>query len=626
MQPSSRDPEQSRTYGRSAAVLGGQYRRFFGASIAAAMMLQVTIIMDTIFVGQLVGPVAMSGVRVASPIVNLLSVLATLVGVGGSTLASIAMGRRDRDGANEAFTTSILLSLALGAVFAAIVVPLAEPIARAISSSPETVPHTTAFMRVVAMGSPAYILTSTLALLLRSDSCIKLSSVVLAASGAVSAGLDLLFMGAMRMGVEGSALATDMGMLAGVLLALLYFRWPDRTLRLSRPAWAGATQMAASIFKNGAPSSLRMLFSCASLLFLNYVVGGVVGVEGITVLAVCGNIQLLAVGFFGAGGQAAMPIEGVLFGERDFGGLRLLVRYVLRVVLACVAVLVLVVWLFPSQIMGLFVRGGVAGSDWLVRLYVIGFVPMSVNYVLLYHFNVVQRRAMALSLIALENIVLYLPLIWVLTHALGLVGAVASFVCAEALTTALTLLVASVIRRREELASVLLVPAVPREVVLEASAPATAQAAVDLAHGVKGALDECGATASVSGRAAMGVEEMMVATARLNDGARTPVMFDVRVSRLPDCVQVTLRDNGRPFDPTVRDEATAPAASTPAVSAAAATAAATAAAPAAAPDAGPDAIDALLAIASSVDHRHTLRLNQTVIEIEEGVTHEQRVP
>ena len=89
---------------------------------------------------------------------------------------------------------------------------------------------------------------------------------------------------------------------------------------------------------------------------------------------------------------------------------------------------------------------------------------------------------------------------------------------------------------------------------------------------------------------------------------------------------MTLRDNGRPFDPTVRDEATAPAASTPAVSAAAATAAATAAAPAAAPDAGPDAIDALLAIASSVDHRHTLRLNQTVIEIEEGVTHEQRVP
>ncbi|SEH36681.1 Histidine kinase-like ATPase domain-containing protein [Olsenella sp. KH1P3] len=86
-------------------------------------------------------------------------------------------------------------------------------------------------------------------------------------------------------------------------------------------------------------------------------------------------------------------------------------------------------------------RGGVAGSDWLVRLYVIAFVPMSVNYVLLNHFNVVQRRAMALTLIALENIVLYLPLIWVLTHALGLVGAVASFVCAEALTTVVTPLV-----------------------------------------------------------------------------------------------------------------------------------------------------------------------------------------
>ena len=67
---------------RSSATLAGQYRKFFAASVAAVALLQVTIVTDTIIVGQLLGPVPMSGVRVASPIVNILNVIAMLVGVG----------------------------------------------------------------------------------------------------------------------------------------------------------------------------------------------------------------------------------------------------------------------------------------------------------------------------------------------------------------------------------------------------------------------------------------------------------------------------------------------------------------------------------------------------------------
>ena len=156
----------------------------------------------------------------------------------------------------------------------------------------------------------------------------------------------MLFMGALGMGVEGSAYATDAGMISAVALSLLYFRWPKRTLRLRNPfsRFVGSRgALVAGIFKNGASGALRMLFACIALLFLNFVVGSFVGVTGIAVLTVCGNIQLLVVAFFSAGGQAAMPMEGVLYGERDFSGLRLLMAYVFRVVGACVAALVSVV-------------------------------------------------------------------------------------------------------------------------------------------------------------------------------------------------------------------------------------------------------------------------------------------
>ena len=570
-------------YARSPAALGKQYRKFFGAAVAAVLLLQVTIVTDTIIVGQLLGPVPMSGVRVASPIVNILNVLAMLVGVGGSTLVAIAIGRRDSDSADRAFTLTIVLGIVLGVVFALIVAPFADSIAALISSDPTTIPYTAAFLRIVTAASPVYILASIMALLLRSDGCIKLSSAVLAIAGVANVAFDLLFMGALGMGVEGSALATDAGMLVAVLLSLLYFRWPHRTLKLRRLS-DGAPAQVAAILKNGAPSALRMFFACVSLLFLNYVVGSVVGVEGIAFLTVCGNIQLLAVAVFSAGGQAAMPMEGVLYGERDYTGLRLLMGYVFRIVFTCVAVIVVILWLAPDQIVRLFVPQGIDGSDWLLRLYSVGFIPLALNYVMTYYYNTIQQRRAAMTLTFAENLVLYLPLIWALTHALGLVGSVAAFVLAEVLASCVMALVALRLKRKLGTKSILLIPEVPREVVFEATVPATGVNAAGIAHSVKGALDECGVDSIVGTRAAVGVEEIVASAAAGKHNEGRDVLFDIIVSDLPECVQVSLRDNGAPFDPTN-------------------------------PDVQDEGLAVMMAVASSVRHSQLLGMNLTIIEM-----------
>ena len=577
------EASQPASYERTSATLGGQYRKFFGASVAAAILLQVTIVTDTIIVGQLLGPVPMSGVRVASPVVNILNVIAMLVGVGGSTVAAIAIGRRDKDAANRVFTLTIASGIVLGLVFAAVVAPLADPLVRLISSEEATIPYTTTFMRIVALASPVYILASVMALLLRTDSCIKLSSIVLALAGVANVVFDLLFMGALGMGVEGSALATDAGMLVAVLASLLYFRWPNRTLKLTRLT-GGIGEQLAAIAKNGAPSALRMLFACISLLFLNYVVGSCVGVEGIAFLTVCGNVQLLAVAFFSAGGQAAIPLEGVLFGERDYRGLRLLMGYVFRVVLLCVGVIVAVLWLFPAQVIALFVPNNPPGEDWLLRLYAFGFLPLAINYIMTYYYNTIQQRSASMTLTLCENLVLYLPLIWIMTNAFGLTGAVLAFVLAESLALVVVIVMAQYLKRKLHVDNILLIPDVPREVVYEATAPVSNVDAVGVAHGVKGALDTCGVDAAVALRATMGVEELIANAAASERNRNRKVLFDVIVSNLPDCVQVSLRDNGAPFDPTC-------------------------------PDVQDEGIVMMIAVASRVQHNQTLGMNQTVIEV-----------
>lgn len=570
-------------YTRSSATVAGQYRKFFVASVAATILLQVTIVTDTIIVGQLLGPVPMSGVRVASPIVNILNVISMLVGVGGATLVSIAIGRRDEKAADNAFTLTIVLSIALGIAFALLVAPFAEPLARLISSDSATVPYTSTFLCIVAVASPVYILASAMALLLRADGCIKLSSVVLAIAGVANVVFDLLFMGVLGLGVEGSALATDAGMLVAVLLSLFYLRWPYRTLKLVRLGGLAKEQVPA-LFKNGMPSSLRMLFACISLLFLNYVVGDAVGVTGIALLTVCGNIQLLAVAFFAAGGQAAMPMEGVLYGERDFNGLRLLMGSVFRIVMTCVGVIVVVIWLFPEHIVRLFVPQGIEGGDWLLRLYALGFIPLAINYVMTYYYNTIQQRKAAMTLTLCENLVLYLPLIYLLTHTLGLLGSVLAFVLAETLALCVVVVLALHLKRKLGTTSILLIPEMPREVVFEATVPASDVDAAGIARSVKGALDQCGVEPLAAMRAAIGVEEMVANAASSEHNQGRNVLFDIIVSDLPKLVQVSLRDNGAPFDPTC-------------------------------PDVQDEGIQMMLAIVTSVRHSRSIDMNQTVLEV-----------
>lgn len=556
------------------------------------------MVTDTIIVGQFLGPVPMSGVRVASPIVNMLNVLSMLVGVGGSTLVSIAMGKRRPEHASYLFSLSIVLSIAFGALFAIVVAPLSPAIAGAISSDPASVEYTATFLQIVSAASPVYILAAVMGMLLRSDACIRLSSVVLAAAGVANVIFDLIFIGGLGMGVAGSALATDMGMLVAVLLSILYFRWPKRTLKLvnpfvtargqqedgEAPTIAGETLM---ICKNGAASGLRLFLACVSLLFLNFIVGDVVGVMGIALMTVCGNIQLLAVAFFSAAGQAATPMEGVLFGERDYSGIRLLFRYVMKVTIASVAVIIAVICAFPGAIISLFCPNGVPveGAEWMLRLYALGFLPLAVNYILTYYYNTIQQRKVSTALTICENLAIYLPAIWAFTSMLGLAGTVLSFVASELLTLGVVLLLTHHMRSKNNLPDLLLLPADSGDVVYEASSPVTNADAVAMAREVKTALEEGGAEPTLSLRTAMAVEELVAEAASRQEAEST---VDVRVLAGEDTFTVSVRDNTSPFDPTAGGSA---------------------------PEGEFDNLSVLKAIALNVNYACVLGLNQTVITI-----------
>jgi anti-sigma regulatory factor (Ser/Thr protein kinase) len=269
------------------------------------------------------------------------------------------------------------------------------------------------------------------------------------------------------------------------------------------------------------------------------------------------------------------------------------------VVLACVAVLVTVTCAFPSQIVRLFIPQGHEGADALLRVYAIGFLPLAINYVLTYYYNTVQRRGIAMTLTVCENLLFYVPLVWACTHAWNLMGAMVAFVLTEVLALLTALLVADRVRRSQGLPDVLLVPADSPEIVYEATSVASSADGAAIAHRVNEVLLGQGVTKSLALQTAIAVEELVVCVHLNNAHQRHDVHFDTIVRNLDDSVQVSLRDNGTPFDPAHANEI----------------------APKGTPEERETAMDGmavLKSLATSVEYHYTLGLNHTVIQLSKG--------
>src|SRR5699024_3139129 len=83
--------------------------QYFIPTLFGMMLMSVNIVIDGIFVGNGVGSVALAGVNIAVPVFSIIISIALLIGIGGGTLYSMAMGENNSKQAQIIFTTSMAL-------------------------------------------------------------------------------------------------------------------------------------------------------------------------------------------------------------------------------------------------------------------------------------------------------------------------------------------------------------------------------------------------------------------------------------------------------------------------------------------------------------------------------------
>ena len=262
---------------------------FPGAVSMLASALYQTL--DGIFVGRFLGETAFAALNLAMPFVILNFSLADLVGVGSAVPISVCLGRGERQQANNIFTCACLMILASGILMGGALYAAAPGLIRLMGAQGEFARLAVAYLRVYALCAPVTTIIFAVDNYLRICGFIRGSMALNLLMSAASGLLEFLFLGVLRWGIWGAALATCSGMFLCALLAFYPFVRGRAALRFCRPRFHGAL--------------IRQIVACGSPNFLNNIAGR------LTSILMNGILVRL-------GGELAVSVYGILMFAEGF--------------------------------------------------------------------------------------------------------------------------------------------------------------------------------------------------------------------------------------------------------------------------------------------------------------------
>jgi len=226
-------------------------------------------IVDSIFIGHGCGAMALSGLTVAKPLMDICAAFGSLVGVGASTLVAIKLGEKDYESANKVLGNVIVLNVILSAMVMLVGLAFLDPILYAFGASDMDISYAREYMQIILYGNVLTHIYFGLNSVLRSMGHPRFSMAATITAVFVNVILDPIFIFKLDMGVRGAALATIISQAVAVVWQMMIFCDQKEVIHFHRGIWRlerGITQRALEI---GASPFLMNLAHCFVVVIIN---------------------------------------------------------------------------------------------------------------------------------------------------------------------------------------------------------------------------------------------------------------------------------------------------------------------------------------------------------------------
>lgn len=398
---------------------------------------------DSIFIGHGVGPLAISGLALTFPLMNLAAAFGSLVGVGASTLVSVKLGQKDYDGANNVLGNVLILNIVLGIAFTLIFLWFLDPILYFFGASENTISYARDYMQIILLGNVVTHMYLGLNAVLRSSGYPQMAMYATLASVVINCVLNPLFIFGFGWGIRGSAIATVISQVLSLIGQMIHFANPKQILHFRKGIFRLHSEIVKGILYIGMSPFLMNLCSCLIVILINRGLKEYGGDMAIGAYGIVNRIVFLFIMIIMGFNQGMQPIAGYNFGARQYPRVTEVTKLTMWWAIGVASFGFLLCQFFPSMIVRLFtsdaelIGAAVYGLHIVFGVFpIVGFQMVATNFFLSIGMS---KKAIFLSLT--RQMLFLIPLLIILPRFWGTLGVWVSMPIADTIATVVTALV-----------------------------------------------------------------------------------------------------------------------------------------------------------------------------------------
>ena len=529
--------------------------QFMWASILASVASQIAITTDAIVVSQFIGPEAISAVNLTMPVVIFFNFLMMLFGMGGSVLVARSLGERDAQTTNKIFSSTLIGLIIVGVFFSALLLIFSPQVASFITNdTPVVYTLSLRYLRIMLLGTTTTILFMTITNFIKTDGNPQLVMKAVLVSSVVNLILDILFIAVLKTGIEGSAWASIIGSVTALLLCSRHFRSANNSYHWQLE-FKQCHQYILKGVMMGFPMGINTLLLGISTYAINSIILSSLGTDGIFAWAICFQLFIILQMVLSGIATSIYSIGGLLIGEKDIVGLRLLTNKVMKYICMSLLVITLFVLITPESIVWLFASKNIQSEDMFhsaLRIYALLLIPyaIAVVYRILYQILGYWLLSVVMSIVQMGGMILFVGLLaWIRPEWLWW-----GFPVSGLVLLAVYWVATCVIHHRNPDAQVMtLLPQAADAQSLNFSVKYQNEDVQQALENISTFLESCDIEPATSFQINLCCEELMynIVTYAVNKDADKH-LFDVHVVCHKETVSVLIKDDGKPFNPILK--------------------------------------------------------------------------
>ena len=379
---------------------------------------------DSIFIGQGVGPLAISGLAVTFPFMNLGAAFGAMVGVGASTLISVKLGQKDYRTAQNVLGNVLTLNVIIGIVFSILTLMFLNPILFFFGASEDTIGYARDYMEIILLGNVVTHMYLGLNAVLRSAGHPQKAMYATINTVIINTLLDPLFIYGFDWGIRGAAIATVIAQVISLAWQLKLLTNKNELLHLQPGIYRLKKHIVKNIIAIGLSPFCMNVASCFIVIFINKGLKEYDGDLAIGAYGIVNRLVFICVMIVMGITQGMQPIAGYNYGAQQFSR----VTHVLKLAIYGATVVTTFTFLvgefIPELAASLFttdeelIHRAANGFRITVLIFpIVGFQMVTSNF-----FQSIGMASKAIFLSLTRQLLFLLPLLIVLPRFMGADG------------------------------------------------------------------------------------------------------------------------------------------------------------------------------------------------------------